>query len=145
MPMQKRRRRAWRAAAGAIAGAVLAWPAMAQQPTGPRPLPPERIAFDAADTDGDGIVSGAELARDAAHGFATLDKNGDGKLTPAELAPHDPALFRRVDADGDGALTFQEVMANKMRALKAGDKNQDSGLSFDEMMAIVQSELGGAS
>jgi Ca2+-binding EF-hand superfamily protein len=105
----------------------------------------EEIAFMAADTDGDGVVTEAELARDAAHGFATLDKNGDGKLSPDELGPHDPALFERVDADGDGMLTFTEVMANKSRALKAGDKNQDGGLSFEEMVQVVESEVGGAS
>ena len=105
----------------------------------------EEIAFMAADTDGDGVVSEAELARDAAHGFATLDKNGDGKLSPEELGPHDPALFKRVDADGDGMLTFTEVMANKSRAFEAGDANQDGGLSFEEMVEVVESEVGGAS
>ena len=105
----------------------------------------EEIAFIAADTDGDGVVSAAELARDAAHGFATLDKDGSGTLTPEELGPHDPALFKRVDANGDGVLSFDEVMVNKMRALKAGDTDGDGGLSFDEMVLIVEKEAGGAS
>jgi Ca2+-binding EF-hand superfamily protein len=103
---------------------------------------PEEIAFIAADTDGDGVISEAEFVRDAARGFATLDQDGSGTLTPEELGPHDPAQFRRVDADGDGVLTFEEVMTHKMRAFKAGDTNQDGGLSFDEMVSVVEQELG---
>jgi Ca2+-binding EF-hand superfamily protein len=129
---------------GVAAGAVLGSAhAMAQQPAAE--FSAEEIAFMAADTDGDGVVSEAELARDAARGFATLDKDGDGKLSPDELGPHDAALFRRVDADGDGMLTFEEVMANKSRAFRQGDKDQDGGLSFEEMVTIVESEVGGAS
>ena len=105
----------------------------------------EAVAFDAANTDGDGVVSEAELARDAAHGFASLDKDGSGTLAPDELAPHDPAQFKKVDANSDGLLTFNEVMTNKLRALKAGDKDQDGGLSFEEMVEIVEVETGGAS
>src|SRR5262245_18787566 len=63
-------------------------------------IPPDiipRIAFDAADTNGDGYVSEGELTRDAAAGFSSLDQNHDGKLTPQELGPHDPAWFARVD------------------------------------------------
>ena len=129
---------------GAAAWTVL-WcaGAMAQQAGGE--FSAEEIAFMAADTDGDGVVSEAELARDAAHGFATLDKDGDGKLSPDELGSHDPALFGRVDADGDGMLTFTEVMANKSRAFTAGDKNHDGGLSFEETVEVVESEVGGAS
>jgi Ca2+-binding EF-hand superfamily protein len=135
-------------AAGLMLGATLAWPmgsAAAQQAGGADQAVRERFAFEAADSDGDGVVSEAELARDAARGFAALDKDGSGTLTPGELAPHDSALFARVDANGDGALTFMEVMTNKTRALKAGDENGDGGLSFEEMVAIVETEMGGGS
>ncbi len=118
---------------------------LAQQSDGAPEVNAEALAFDAADTDGDGFVSEAELTRDAAHGFATLDKNGDGKLAPGELAPHDPALFKKVDVNGDGFLTFTEVMTNKLRAFKLGDKNQDGGLSFEEMVEVVELESGDAS
>jgi Ca2+-binding EF-hand superfamily protein len=131
----------------AIAACLLAGSAgisQAQQPVPFTPLIIEQFAFDTADTNADGVVSEAELARDAAHGFATLDKNGDRKLTPDELAPHDSALFKKVDANGDGVLTFDEVMANKLRALQAGDKNKDGGLNFNEMVTIVETESGAA-
>ena len=40
----------------------------------------ERFAFEAADTDGDGFISEAELARDAAAGFSGLDQDRSGTL-----------------------------------------------------------------
>jgi len=135
-----------------VLGIVLAMPALVGPPcsakaqsAGAPDYDFQAVAFDAADTDGDEVVSEAELTRDAAHGFATLDKDGSGTLTPQELAPHDPALFAKVDANGDGVLTFEEVMTNKVRALKAGDRNQDGGLSYEEMVTIVEIEMGGAS
>jgi Ca2+-binding EF-hand superfamily protein len=102
----------------------------------------ERFAFEAADTDGDGLVSEAELARDAAAGFSGLDRDGSGTLTPEELGPHDPVMFARVDANGDGVLSFSEIMDHKIRAFEQGDANGDDGLSFDEMVQSVRAELG---
>lgn len=121
-------------------------PAAAQQDGLPGvaacPCSYEQIAFEAADTNDDGLVSEAELGRDAAAGFSSLDKDGSRTLKPDELGPHDPAEFARIDTDGDGVLTFPEVMANKTRALQAGDKNEDGGLSFDEMVESVEADLG---
>ena len=102
----------------------------------------EEFAFEAADTDGNNLISEGEFVRDAAAGFSGLDRNRDGKLTPDELGPHDPARFARVDADGDGVLTFTEVMSYKMRAFKAADTTYDDALSFDEMVASVTEEEG---
>jgi hypothetical protein len=127
-----------------VAMAGTACPVMAQQATGAASSV-EQLAFNAADTDGDGVINEAELARDAARAFATLDKDGSLTLTPGELGPHDPAQFRRVDANGDGVLTFEEVMINKTRAFSQGDENKDGGLSFDEMVEVVEIEVGGAS
>lgn len=102
----------------------------------------EKIAFEAADTDGNNLVSEAEFARDAAAAFSGLDRNHDFKLTPDELGPHDAATFARIDTDGDGALSFSEVMTYKMKAFKAADTDHDGSLSFDEMVAAVKSEVG---
>lgn len=111
-------------------------------PDDPMDLGPtfQRVAFDAADTDGDGLVSEAEFGRDAAAAFAGLDQNRDRKLSPAELGPHDPQRFKQVDANGDGFLTFKEVMTFKMNAFKAGDKSGDGKLSYDEMVESVKAE-----
>ena len=117
--------------------------AVAQEADGDRP--PgfyERLAFEAADTDGDSFVSEAELARDAAAGFSGLDEDRSGTLTPQELGPHDPAMFARVDRNGDGVLTFSEVMTYKMQGFENADTNQDGKLSYEEMVEAVKSELG---
>lgn len=104
----------------------------------------EQFAFEAADTDGNNLISEGEFVRDAAAGFSGLDRNRDGKLTPEELGPHDPARFARVDANGDGVLTFTEVMSYKMRAFKAADTTYNDALSFDEIVASVTAEEGHA-
>lgn len=102
----------------------------------------EKIAFEAADTDGNNLISEGEFVRDAAVAFSGLDRNHDMKLTADELGAHDAAQFARIDANGDGALTFSEVMAYKMKAFLAADKNKDDGLSFDEMLSAVSAEVG---
>lgn len=106
------------------------------------PSSAEGFAFDAADTDGDGMISEGELARDAAAGFVGLDADGDGLLSPDELGPHDADIFDRIDSDGDGALSFQEVMENKLRGLEAADSDGDGALTFDEMRAGAAAEQG---
>jgi len=138
-----KRRCAGRAAGLVAAGmvAMLAGSAAAQLDDG-LPMSAEGFAFDAADTDGDGLIDEAELARDAAAGFTALDEDGDGLLTPDELGEHDPALFERVDADGDGALSFDEVMDNKLRGFEAADRDGDGALSFEEMMSGAAAEQG---
>lgn len=102
----------------------------------------EKLAFEAADTDGNNLVSEGEFARDAAAAFAGLDFDRDGKLTAAELGPHDAKRFARIDANGDGFLTFIEVMNFKMKAFRAADANKDDALSFDEMVSSVTAEVG---
>jgi Ca2+-binding EF-hand superfamily protein len=110
-------------------------------------MPPgayERLAFDAADTDGDGFVSEAELARDAAAGFSGLDKDRSGSLTPEELGPHDATLFALVDGDGDGdgVLTFDEIIDHKAAGFEKADRDGDGLVSFGEMVDEAKSELG---
>jgi hypothetical protein len=117
-------------------------PAVAQVDPAIPPDIAERLAFDAADTNGDGYVSEGELTRDAAAGFSGLDKDRSGTLTPQELGPHDPAWFARVDRNGDGVLTFTEVMINKTKGFEAADKNHDGLLSFEEMVNEVKIEEG---
>lgn len=102
----------------------------------------QKFAFEAADTDGNDLISEGEFVRDAAAGFSGLDRNRDGKLTPDELGPHDPAKFPRIDVNGDGALTFNEVMTYKMKAFKAADETHDDALSYDEMVKSVSQEEG---
>ncbi len=130
---------------GAAALILLADPATAQLDAIEGELPPffrERLAFEMADTNKDGLVSEAEFARDAIAAFVALDQDGKGYLTPEDLGPHDPALFAKVDAAGDGVLHFDEVMAYKMAAFEAADADGDGFLTFDEMLESALRELG---
>ena len=102
----------------------------------------EKIAFEAADTNGDNVVDEGEFARDAAAAFSGLDRDHDGKLSAEELGSPDPSTFARIDTNGDGFLTFTEVMTYKMKAFRAADKNNDGALSFDEMVGAVKAEVG---
>lgn len=132
------RQRAVLALLGLVAAAPL--PALAQAAGA---MTAERFAFDVADTDGDGLISEAEFARDAAAGFSSLDPDGDEMLDAADLGDPDAALFDRIDGSGDGNLTFGEVMTYKMQAFEAADTDGDGHLSFDEMMAAAEKQVGG--
>src|SRR5512132_1904406 len=61
----------------------------------------EGLAFEAADTDGNNLVSEGEFVRDAAAGFRALDRDHDGKVALEELGAYGRNRFARVDADGD--------------------------------------------
>lgn len=65
--------------------------------------------FDRLDTDGDDVVTMAELQR--APGGRMLmqaDANGDGDLTRDELREGGAALFKTMDVNGDGVVTADE-------------------------------------
>jgi hypothetical protein len=147
--MRKKQERSSALVSLAATCAVGAWAtgAAAQKPVTVLPDPMdlgfayEAIAFEAADTDGNNLISEGEFVRDAAAGFAGLDANRDGRLTPAELGLHDAGQFAKVDANADGVLTFPEVMTYKMKAFTAADRDGD-GLSFDEIVSSVKAEVG---
>lgn len=130
--------------AGALALSLLAGAAVAQLEAIEGELPPlfrERLAFDVADTDDDGLVSEAEFARDAVAAFTGLDDEGKGHLTPEDLGEHDAALFAVIDADGDGVLSFDEVMTYKMDAFAEADVDGDGYLTFEEMVESATRQL----
>jgi hypothetical protein len=95
------------------------------------------LAFFAADTDHDGLLTKPEIARDTAAAFAALDADMDGVLTRGELAPHDGARFAQIDLDADGRLTFVEVVTAKFEDLSAIDRDRDGRLSTDEIQAFT--------
>lgn len=141
-------KRTWMAGLTALTLAAAAAPFAAHAQQAPMVMPDpmtwglayEQMSFEAADTDGNNLISEGEFVRDAAAAFAGLDRDHDGKLTPAELGNPDPRQFARIDANGDGYLTFIEVMTYKMKAFKAADKDGDGGLSFQEIVASVTAE-----
>src|SRR5579863_9648340 len=75
-------------------------PVWCQQP-GPGRGMMRSPAFEALDTDHDGIISARELAN-AATALKSLDKNGDGKLTEDEVRPQMGGRGRGDGPRGDG-------------------------------------------
>jgi hypothetical protein len=76
----------------------------------------------AADTDGDGRISRAEMeaaetkgGRDPSRRFDAMDTNHDGYLDKAEIQAALTQRFRRMDRNGDGVLTPDERMADRAR------------------------------
>jgi hypothetical protein len=84
-------------ALGALAIGILSTRAQRPEdgpPRGGRGAPPRPPIEIALDTDGDGIISAAEIAN-APISLLKLDRNGDGQLTPDELRPGPPVGGRR--------------------------------------------------
>jgi Ca2+-binding EF-hand superfamily protein len=52
--------------------------------------------FAAADRDGDGALTPAEMRADAARFFASLDTDGDGEIEPAEMARYETVVAPEV-------------------------------------------------
>lgn len=76
----------------------------------------------AADTDGDGKVSRAEMTaaakngRDPSRRFDAMDTNHDGMLDASEIRAALTRRFHRLDRNGDGMVTPDERMAGRNRA-----------------------------
>lgn len=87
----------------------------------------------AADTDGDGRISRAEMAalatmgagkggQDPSRRFDAMDTNHDGYLDKDEIRAAFEKRFHRMDLNGDGILTPEERMAGR-------PQHQPSGLA----------------
>lgn len=74
-------------------------------------------AFDRADKDKNGVLSGAEYQtikrreRGEGRAFDAVDANSDGGVTRAEFNERDLRAFNKTDADKDGTLTSAEIDA----------------------------------
>jgi len=88
--------------------------------------------FSKADTDGDGVLSEAELVAAAQARAAErvtkmverFDKNGDGALSPEEMprpdAERSAMMFDVIDSDDNGTITVEEFDIMKERMSKRG-------------------------
>lgn len=73
--------------------------------------------------------------------FEQLDTNGDGMVTLAELQARGEARFNETDTDGNGSLSAEEMKAKSERAtderiakmIEKRDENGDGELSLDEV------------
>lgn len=130
-----------------------AMPALAQYTTQSPPPAGQGITRDAfvarqmgrimaADTDGDGRVSKAELTAmmagrgDPDRQFTRMDSNGDGYLDKAEITAALTARFNRMDRNGDGVLTPDERMrpGDGMRGGMRGGMHGEGGAGGQEGM-----------
>jgi Ca2+-binding EF-hand superfamily protein len=102
--------------------------------------PPPSPVRTALDTDGDGVLSAAELQA-ATASLRQLDRNGDGKIDETELRPPAPptisdeltTTLMAFDADKDGRLTRAEVPERFQGLFERADANKDGVLTAVEI------------
>jgi len=132
-----------------VAGLALAGASVAFAQHGERPNP---------DSNGDGVVTLAEMKAHGAEMFAKLDTNGDGVLNQADRPDRGAEMFEKADANGDGELTPEEMKAahearkerwearraehaeqredRMAERFAAADTDKSGGLSQDELRAM---------
>jgi Ca2+-binding EF-hand superfamily protein len=115
--------------------------------------------FKAIDTNGDGVLSAAELTAAETKGlqqrlgaararldgeFTKLDTNKDGQLSRAEFMaaapqnagnPNGAALLAQLDKNKDGKVTVDEYRAPVMARFDSVDTNHDGTISATERQA----------
>lgn len=96
----------------------------------------QRPDFAQLDTDGDGVVSVAELEAKRAERLAGVDADGDGIVSAEELArAHQirraERMIARMDKNGDGLLQLDELQGRGPDPAKL-DANGDGVVSEEE-------------
>ena len=100
--------------------------------------------FEAADRNGDGVITQDEVDARRSERFAKADVDGDGDLSIAEmqLMREQRRLRRlerrrnRLDSDGDGMVTAAEFTAARAGFFEHMDTDGDGSLTLDEMLAF---------
>lgn len=116
---------------------TLVAPAMAADQTPTRQ--PTLLA--AADSDGDGKVTAAELHSERERQLARFDADRDGRLSPEEYEawwlstarPRLERLFRADDRNKDGSVVLEELVARANDLLHRRDRDGDGALTADEL------------
>ncbi len=98
-----------------------------------------RLAFELADTSGDGRIDEAELAADTVAAFVAVDSNGDDRLSAEELRNAGVASIGTLDVDKNGSLTIIEVMQVKIVVFQKADTNEDGDLTIEEISQFERS------
>lgn len=105
----------------------------------------------AADTDGNGELTLAEVRAHAAQRFARMDANGDGKIDAADREARHAEHFAKVDTDGDGELSPAEMKAaREARMEKRAERMEDrrarrfERLDSDNSGGVSEAELRAA-
>ncbi|EKF44062.1 EF-hand domain-containing protein [Nitratireductor indicus] len=94
------------------------------------------------DSDGDGAISLEEFSSMRLEQLKAADKDGDGVLSEAELQDHVQQrelerkarhAARRLDVDGDGKVTIAEIEGLQKKRFALMDANNDGKIEQDEM------------
>lgn len=126
--------------------AMLSGTAVSAEPGGFNGPRGEPASFEELDTDGDGVLTRAELQAPALDRFSAADADGDGALSPDEMTAMAEGrraeraermidrLFDRRDIDGDGLLQFDELTtAPQPRTMfERIDADADGAISSEE-------------
>lgn len=127
----------------AVAAAILSLPADAQRPGRGGGM----AALEAVDTNGDSIITQAEVDAARAAAFARSDSNGDGQVTQEEMTAARQAQkeqrrqaragegFAALDTNGDGGITLEEFGARSGDMFTRLDTNADGQLTAEERKA----------
>ena len=108
-------------------------------------LPPRLAGFlKAADTDGDGFITRAELAAQRTamkeQFLKAADTNGDGQISPEERkafrAQRVAQWFAKLDTNQDGVLTAEEVGPRKWQFLSKASKAQNGKVTLEELSQL---------
>ena len=117
---------------------------------------PERHkpTFEQLDADGNGALSKAEIAAMGLARFDAADTNGDGLLSAEEMtakaqqriAKRTAAMIERFDKDGDGALSAEEMPQRRgpQQLLDKADTDGNGSISkaeFDTAQAILETVM----
>ena len=102
------------------------------------PRPDLRVAFNAADKNGDGRLDREEFRQAAIEGFYFRDKEHKGYLTANQLPEASRAAFKAANVKGDGRLTLQEEVNAVMKDFEAADVDKDGALTYEEFKAYVE-------
>lgn len=97
--------------------------------------------FDRVDANGDGKVTGAELATFRSERFANADADGNGSISLEEFQtvwmemtrPRMVDAFQRMDDDGDAAVTDEEFGGRLQRMQSWLDRDGDGAVSREEL------------
>jgi Ca2+-binding EF-hand superfamily protein len=110
--------------------------------------PDPRKALDAADTNGDGVITRDEFLAAQERVFARLDRNGDGYVDQSDksgrLAGRGKAqerlteLVAQLDKDGDGRLSKAEFLGAMGALFDRADADHDGALSKQEAATAKQ-------
>ncbi len=110
----------------------------------------ERPTFETLDTDGDGMITQAEIDARWEERFQAFDPDGDGSVTLEEFKANMAAqaeeraerMFTQLDSDGDGMLTRDVLELRQGRTGRIGnfierlDADGDGAISAEEFAEL---------